>query len=1287
MSENVFQSVWPGLASYTEDDQLRFFGRDREIEELLDSISAEPLCIVYGPSGVGKTSLLQAGVFPQLRAKGYIPVRIRLDHSSGARPYAEQVDEALRKAAQAARLTVQEICSRSTGKRPETMWEWSHRHVFVNALKREVEPVLLFDQFEEAFTLCDAGDGQVEKLMDELSDLCANDVPEVVANDLAQGGLELTFPSDRQPWRVIINIREDFLPRLEEWSSTRPVFRQKRISISALDTDQAFEAVSRPGAGILSADVAHAIVDSVKGASSRVDPALLSLFCARLDFLRQEARRAEISALLVEEHKRNILVNFYNEAMGGVSGETKKYLETHLLNSRGFRILLQVAEAEHDGVSRDDLEKLVNIRLLHVISRDGEQWVEFSHDILSKAARQAREQREKNRQRTQVRRLKRVIWGLGSLLLFLGLGIAAFFWDANRVVTNYYANYVDSFGLPEGIFPLKESDTAHRHIHYRFEYKGFQRGKSPHTDSADWCVWNMFGFRRRLVRVIQANSRGYPCKWNHTEYSDRPQIQDFAYEESACCLREIRCGRFNGEGRDPYLERRIELWNDGGVTNTLVKFFIGENVLGFAYGTGAEKVIDSSDGKSLGKNDITQHLVQYDANGRVTRRLFLNLYGNNVPNGDGLYGFSYEYDDLGRQKAQWYLFRDGDGFSRRANKAGVAGRRYEYVGRNMRKVEYVDTEGRPTSGPNGWMVCADSFDEFDNNTESWYFDAKGNKSICTDGYAGCRAEYDAFGNLVRLEFLATDGKPTLHKNGYAEVRLEYDVRGNMTKMAYLGVDGKPTLLKDGYAEMHMEYDSRGNRTRESYFGEDGNLTLLKDGYAEKRMEYDVRGNMTKQLYFGVDGKPTLHKDGYAEIRMEYNARGNRIRESCFGPDGKPTLLKDGYAEKRMEYDVRGNITKQSYFGVDGGPTLHRDGYAGWLAEYDERGRKTRNVWIGVDGKPTLTEDGCAEYRNEYDGFGNITELLCLDVAGKPILCKYGYAACRNAYDARGNRTRESYFGVDGRPTLNSEGLAERRMEYDACGNMTKKSYFGVDGKPTLLKDCYAEVNVEYDTRGNMTKVSCFGINGEPKLSWITEYDARGNKMRESYFVGGKPTLLMGYAERSMEYDALGNRIRESYFGVDGKPTLLKDGYAEVRYTYKQDGTVATAEFFDVSGNKITLRQVVVSVEVTPNLAAEKAGVKKGDVWCRLGTYDILKSENVYEVAAAMQVVRNAEKELVVARKVGDAYEIHSFKFPVGIMGIRVNEQNIPDFDKLAQAYKAYCEKEKQEGEKPLPKKI
>ena len=210
----------------------------------------------------------------------------------------------------------------------------------------------------------------------------------------------------------------------------------------------------------------------------------------------------------------------------------------------------------------------------------------------------------------------------------------------------------------------------------------------------------------------------------------------------------------------------------------------------------------------------------------------------------------------------------------------------------------------------------------------------------------------------------------------------------------------------------------------------------------------------------------------------------------------------------------------------------------------------------------------------------------------------------------------------------------------------------MDGKPTLHKDGNAGWMAEYDERGRETRNVWLGVDGEPML---TKY---------------------GYAECRKEYDERSNVTKQSYFGVDGKPTLLKDGYAEVRITYKQDGIVATEDLFDVSGNKITLRQVVVSAEVSPNLAAEKAGVKKDDVWCRLGTYDILKFGNVFEVAVAIQAVRNADKELVVARKVGDAYEIHSFKFPLGMMGIRIDVHKIPDFDKLEQAYRAYCEKEK-----------
>ena len=58
------------------------------------------------------------------------------------------------------------------------------------------------------------------------------------------------------------------------------------------------------------------------------------------------------------------------------------------------------------------------------------------------------------------------------------------------------------------------------------------------------------------------------------------------------------------------------------------------------------------------------------------RHLFYNRSDANASDADGIYGFQYECDGLGRQTAQWYLFREGDEFSYRDNKKGVAGWAY-----------------------------------------------------------------------------------------------------------------------------------------------------------------------------------------------------------------------------------------------------------------------------------------------------------------------------------------------------------------------------------------------------------------------------------------------------------------------------------------------------------------------------------------------------------------------------------------------------------------------------------
>ncbi len=58
---------YKGLQPYTEADQLYFVGRERDQEIVASNLYAAPLTILYGASGVGKTSVLMAGVLPQLR--------------------------------------------------------------------------------------------------------------------------------------------------------------------------------------------------------------------------------------------------------------------------------------------------------------------------------------------------------------------------------------------------------------------------------------------------------------------------------------------------------------------------------------------------------------------------------------------------------------------------------------------------------------------------------------------------------------------------------------------------------------------------------------------------------------------------------------------------------------------------------------------------------------------------------------------------------------------------------------------------------------------------------------------------------------------------------------------------------------------------------------------------------------------------------------------------------------------------------------------------------------------
>ena len=55
---------YPGLRPFRENEQRLFFGRDRQIKEILQRLERSSFAVVIGGSGSGKSSIVNAGVIP-----------------------------------------------------------------------------------------------------------------------------------------------------------------------------------------------------------------------------------------------------------------------------------------------------------------------------------------------------------------------------------------------------------------------------------------------------------------------------------------------------------------------------------------------------------------------------------------------------------------------------------------------------------------------------------------------------------------------------------------------------------------------------------------------------------------------------------------------------------------------------------------------------------------------------------------------------------------------------------------------------------------------------------------------------------------------------------------------------------------------------------------------------------------------------------------------------------------------------------------------------------------------
>jgi hypothetical protein len=216
-------SPYVGLVPFSEADAEFFFGREKESKLIASNLRASRLTLLYGPSGVGKSSVLWAGVCSILRS-----IAQRDLESRGAPDFAvvyfntwtsdpiQKLSDEIRKAVQSSleQKTIESIPQ--TSSLVEIFKTWTERY--------GIELLVILDQFEEYF-LYHGDESGSGTFADELA---------LIINDRYLSA------------RFLISMRDDTLSRLDRFKSSIPNLFDNRLQIDYLDLESARDAITKP---------------------------------------------------------------------------------------------------------------------------------------------------------------------------------------------------------------------------------------------------------------------------------------------------------------------------------------------------------------------------------------------------------------------------------------------------------------------------------------------------------------------------------------------------------------------------------------------------------------------------------------------------------------------------------------------------------------------------------------------------------------------------------------------------------------------------------------------------------------------------------------------------------------------------------------------------------------------------------------------------------------------------------------------------------------------------------
>lgn len=388
------RNPWPGLASYNTSYQ--FCGRSGSSAELLNMIENYEFVTLYGKTGVGKTSLLRAGVFPILEKNGYVPIYVRLGQLTSKVSYTQKLIEDISLKIDCIRYDDEKFDLSSGYDDLDYLWRYFHTRKFsrIDASNNEFSeicPIIILDQFEELFVVNERG---ARLLLSQINLLLRDTL--IVPDE--PGYLK------KYNCRFVISIREDRLYHLEEAidKCNLPELRNNRYRLRPLSKSDAKEVVIIPGKKFIEETEAEQITDMIikhsEEKDGQISSIMLSLICSILYDELEDGQK--ITLKMVDEQKYNSLRRFYEKTIKEVFPlREQRELFEDLLVDNGHRRLINLKDYKQalqggEQLYTDDSKKILTKIEVSSYSNDDEHtFVELAHDSLAQVVEQVKRER------------------------------------------------------------------------------------------------------------------------------------------------------------------------------------------------------------------------------------------------------------------------------------------------------------------------------------------------------------------------------------------------------------------------------------------------------------------------------------------------------------------------------------------------------------------------------------------------------------------------------------------------------------------------------------------------------------------------------------------------------------------------------------------------------------------------------------------------------------------------------------------------------------------------------